>query len=344
MRKHLQLGPRIRSETLRGRRVLVTGIGGFVGSALARELLARGAKVIGILRDSAGSIQLEAVGIRHSVDLVFGSIGDAGLVSRVLAEYEVDTIFHLAAQAMVQVANRSPISTFESNIAGTWTVLEAARLSPVIERVVVASSDKAYGDQPALPYTESTPLHAQYPYDVSKACADLLARCYATSFLLPVAVVRCANIYGPGDLNWSRLVPGTIRAALAAEDPVIRSDGSPERDYIYLNDAVEAYLMVAEHLPEVAGQAFNFGTGRPVSVLDLVNMILTAVGDAGLRPRVLGEAAGEISRQSLSHATARQALGWEPQTSLLDGLNRSVDWYRDHLASGRVIPLAAFPP
>jgi CDP-glucose 4,6-dehydratase len=329
----------LRSNGWRGRVVLVTGVGGFVGSGLAKELLERGAKVVGILRDSAGVRQLEALGIRRGLDLAFGSITEASLLNRVVNEYEVDTIFHLAAQAIVQVANRSPIPTFESNIGGTWTVLEAARIAPLVQRVVVASSDKAYGDQPVLPYTETTPLDGRFPYDASKACADILARCYAASFPLPIAVVRCANIYGPGDTNWSRLIPGTARAALAGEDPIIRSDGTPERDYLYLSDAIEGYLNVAEHLPELSGEAINLGTAESVSALEVVRLILGEVGDTGLQPRILGEASGEISRQSLDFGKALRTMGWEPRVSLRDGLSAAVAWYREYLSSGRVLAL-----
>lgn len=321
--------------------VLVTGIGGFVGSGLAKALLERGAKVVGVLRDSAGVRQLEALGIRRGLELAYGSIADAGLMNRVVNEYEVGTVFHMAAQAIVQVANRSPVPTFESNILGTWTILEAARLSPVVERVVVASSDKAYGDQPVLPYTEDTPLNGLYPYDASKACTDILARSYAASFPLPVAVVRCANIYGPGDTNWSRLIPGTVRSALAGEDPIIRSDGTPERDYLYLMDAVEGYLAVAEHLPELSGEAINLGTSSSVSALDLVRAIIAEVGDTGLQPRILGEASGEISRQSLAFDKARRKMGWEPRVSLQEGLSLAVAWYREYLSSGRVLALSS---
>ena len=330
-----------RSNAWRGRHVLVTGIGGFVGSGLAKELLERGARVVGILRDSAGVRQLEALGIRRKVDLAFGTITEASLINRVISEYEVDTVFHLAAQALVQVANRSPISTFESNITGTWTILEAARLAPLVQRVVVASSDKAYGDQPVLPYTESTPLDGRFPYDASKACADILARCYAVSFPLPVAVVRCANIYGPGDTNWSRLIPGTIRAALAGEDPIIRSDGTPERDYLYLSDAVAGYISVAEHLPELSGEAINLGTGKSVSALDVVRQVLAEVGDTGLQSRILGEASGEISRQSLAYDKAYRVLDWEPRVGLAEGVALAVVWYREFLSSGRVLALSS---
>jgi CDP-glucose 4,6-dehydratase len=316
-----------------GRCALVTGIGGFVGSQLAAELLERGASVVGVLRDSSGLRQLEAVGIAGRIEIVRGSITDPGLVLRALNEYEVDTVFHLAAQALVGVANRSPMSTFESNIAGTWHVLDGTRLAPMVQRVVVASSDKAYGSQPVLPYTESSTLAGIYPYDASKVCTDVLARCYATSFALPVAVLRCANIYGPGDLNWSRLIPGTIRAALTGQNPIIRSDGTPERDYLYIADAVEGYLKAAEQLPEQSGAAFNIGTGRGVSVNVLVEEILAAVGTAGLKPRILGEARGEIDRQFLASDKANRVLGWSPRVDLIRGLAFTVDWYGNYLAT-----------
>ncbi|HVD01817.1 MAG TPA: NAD-dependent epimerase/dehydratase family protein [Candidatus Dormibacteraeota bacterium] len=332
---------RQRDESWKGRVVLVTGAGGFVGSGLAAELLERGASVVGIVRDSPGLRLLEALGLHRRLDIISGSITDPGLVHRVINEYEVDTVFHLAAQAIVQAANRSPVPTFEANIMGTWTVLEAARLSPLVQRVVVASSDKAYGDQPVLPYREDTPLGGLYPYDASKACTDILARSYATTYPLPVAVVRCANIYGPGDLNWSRLIPGTIRSGLQGQDPIIRSDGRPERDYLFLDDAVAGYLSVAEHLPELSGQAVNLGTGRSVAVLELVELILRKVGDEGLKPRVLGEASGEIDRQCLGFDKARKVLGWEPATPLAEGIARTVPWYREHLSTGRIVALGS---
>lgn len=315
----------------RGRVALVTGAGGFVGSALASTLVERGATVVVTVRDSSGTRLLDLQGLTDRVEVVRGNIIDPGLVQRAINEYEVDSVFHLAAQAMVGVANRSPLSTFESNIGGTWQVLEAARLSPKVQRVVVASSDKAYGVQSVLPYMEETPLNGLFPYDASKVCTDVLARCYATSFPLAVAVTRCANIYGPGDLNWSRLVPGTIRAALNGEDPVIRSDGTPERDYLYLSDAIDGYLRVAERLPELTGDAFNLGTGHPVAALHLVEQIIAIVGNAGLRPRILAEARGEIDRQYLASDKANELLGWRPRVGLVEGLSRAVQWYRRYL-------------
>ena len=317
--------------TWRSRTALVTGIGGFVGGGLALELLRRGARVVGIVRDSAGSRLLGRLGILDGVELVSGSIAEPGIVQRAINEYEVDTVFHLAAQAIVGVANRSPLSTFESNITGTWQLLEAARLSRLVRRVVVASSDKAYGDQDVLPYTEETPLAGTYPYDASKVCTDVLARCYAVTYDLPIAVIRCANIYGPGDLNWSRLIPGTVRSVLQGERPIIRSDGTPERDYLYLDDAVDGYLRVADYLPAGTGEAFNLGTGVAVSALSLVNTILTAAGRRDLAPIILGQGDGEIDRQCLSADKAQRLLDWAPLTSLITGLGQTVDWYAGHL-------------
>ncbi|HEY6426349.1 MAG TPA: NAD-dependent epimerase/dehydratase family protein [Acidimicrobiales bacterium] len=325
----MQLG----CNSWRDRNVLVTGAGGFIGSGLAEELVRRGANVVGILRDSRGLRLLRERGIAEEVDVVGGSITDSGLVERTLNEYEIDTIFHLAAQTLVTVANSGPSSTFESNIRGTWVLLEAVRGNPSVQRVVCASSDKAYGHQPVLPYTEDTPLQGVYPYDASKVCSEVLVRSYCESFRTPVAVVRAANIYGPGDLNWNRLVPGTIRSLLRGEVPLIRSDGTLERDYLYLDDVVSGYLAVADHLPQVSGQAFNLGTQNPVSVLAMVEAIIEAVDGPRIEPKVLGIASNEIDRQSLAFAKAFEMLGWTPSTDLAQGLRRTVPWYARYLAS-----------
>lgn len=316
----------------RGRTVVVTGAGGFVASSLCRALVEAGADVVGIVRDTPGMRLLEVHGIKDRMAVVQGSITDLGLVERALNEYGADTCLHLAAQAIVTAANRSPLSTFESNIKGTWNVLEACRLSKTVRRVVVASSDKAYGDQPVLPYREDTSLNGRYPYDASKVCTDVLAQCYALTYELPVAVTRCANIYGGGDLNWSRIIPGTIRSVLEGEAPVIRSDGTPERDYLYVDDAVNAYLTLAERADDssIRGHAVNFGSGQPTSVLALVEKILAA-GESPLRPRILGEAKGEIDRQYLDSSWAGQALGWKPEISLEEGLARTFAWYANWL-------------
>lgn len=324
-----------RRSEWRARTALVTGIGGFVGSGLARGLLDRGAHVVGIVRDSAGLQLLEALGLARRVDVVRGDITDPGVVERAIGEYTADVVFHLAAQSQVGVANANPVSTFQSNIAGTWTLLEACRRSRSVRAVVVASSDKAYGNSPILPYTEDTPLHGTYPYDASKACTDILTTSYAVSFGLPAAIVRCANIYGPGDTNWARLVPGTIRSVLAGENPVIRSDGTPERDYLFIDDAVEGYLQVAARLPDVAGQAFNVGTDAPVATRALVDAIIARAGTQGVVPLVLGTATNEIDRQWLSCGKANEVLGWSAATSLDAGLEASIAWYRDYLAAER---------
>lgn len=331
-----------RSEALRsrnnghgfwhGRRVLVTGAGGFVGGALAAELVARGASVVTILRDARGDRRLALLGLAGGVDVVYGSITDYPTVERTCNEYEVECCFHLAAQAMVGIANRSPLSTFESNIRGTWTVLEAARQCSFLRGLVFASSDKVYGDQSVLPYTEDAPLGAVYPYDASKLCAETLVRSYATTFGVRTGIVRCANIYGDGDLAWSRIVPGTIRSMLSGESPVIRSDGTLERDYMYVSDAVDAYLTLGEAIArdDVNGQAFNFGWGRGFSALEIVRAIL-AHADNPMEPTVLGQNRGEIQRQWLSAEKASRMLGWAPKVPLDEGIRRSVRWYRDFL-------------
>jgi CDP-glucose 4,6-dehydratase len=314
-----------------GKKVLVTGAPGFVGGWLATRLLERGAQVVTLVLDLVPRSTLDWLGSAERVVRVLGSVGDEALLQRVLNVYEIDTVFHLAAQALVGVANRSPVSTFETNIRGTWTVLEACRQSEKVERVVVASSDKAYGVHRELPYTEDFQLHGLYPYDASKACADILSRCYARTYSLPLAVTRCANIYGGGDLNFSRLLPDTCRAVLCGQRPVIRSDGTPTRDYLYVTDAVNAYLTLAEQLDrvEVRGQAFNFGTNSPLSVLDLVKKIITLAG-ADLEPDVRSTATGEIGHQYLDSAKAWSVLGWEPWVALEEGIRQTLAWYAEH--------------
>lgn len=320
----------------RGRRALVTGAGGFVGSWLAAALVEAGADVTVVLRDRAASNALGLHGVDDRVNTVYGSISDHDLMERALNEHEVDSVFHLAAQAIVGAANRAPVSTFDSNIRGTWTLLEACRMRSGVERVVVASSDKAYGAQPVLPYTEDMALLALNPYDASKACTDILARTYHASFGLPVAVTRMANIYGGADLNLSRLVPGTILAALAGERPVIRSDGTPLRDYLFVEDAVEAFLALSNAVrrPDVAGRAFNFGTDTPTPVLELVRGLLAASGRSDLEPDVRGVAplAGEIDQQYLDSSLAADVLDWRYSTSREDGIARTVAWYRAQAA------------
>jgi CDP-glucose 4,6-dehydratase len=318
------------------RKVLVTGANGFVGSWVARALVEAGAQVVALVRDMPARGGLALQGLTDRVDVVSGSLTEYPVVERALNEYGVEVCFHLAAQAIVGVANRSPLSTFESNITGSWNVLEACRRSSSVTRVVVASSDKAYGDHPTLPYSEEFELRATYPYDVSKAATDMLARSYHHTFGLPVAVTRCANIYGGGDLNYTRIIPDAIRSILLGRDPVIRSDGTPVRDYMYAWDAANAYLTVAEQLDrdDVAGEAFNFGTESPISVLELTNEIIAVSGQVGRRPRVMGRGkpAGEIDAQYLSSRKAEERLGWQPRYDLRAGLRETYQWFSRYLA------------
>jgi CDP-glucose 4,6-dehydratase len=267
------------------------------------------------------------------VKVARGDIRDQATLERVLGEFEVETVFHLAAQTIVGIANRNPVSTFESNIQGTWAVLEAARRSPLVKQIVVASSDKAYGDQPALPYSEDVPLEGRHPYDVSKSCADLISQAYAKTYGAPVAVTRCGNFYGGGDLNWSRLVPGTIRSLLAGERPVIRSDGRYIRDYFFVEDGAAAYMLLAEKLaadPSLRGHAFNFSNELQITVLQLVEAITRAMG-SDLKPEIRNEASNEIQHQYLSADKARRLLNWEPLFTVDQGLTRTVEWYREFL-------------
>jgi CDP-glucose 4,6-dehydratase len=290
--------------------------------------------VLCILRDWVPQSELIRSTTLERVKVVRGDIRDRDLLERALGEHEITTVFHVAAQAIVGVANRNPISTFESNIAGTWNVLEACRRSPLVEAVVVASSDKAYGEQNALPYSETSPLLGRHPYDVSKACADMIAQSYAASFGLPLAITRCGNFYGGGDLNWNRVVPGTIRSVLRGERPVIRSDGQFVRDYFYVEDGAAAYMLLAERLlsgdDRVRGQAFNFSNEIQVTVTEMVRMILDKL-DSSLEPDIRNEASNEIRHQYLSAAKARTVLGWQPLFTLNEGLSRTIAWYREFL-------------
>ena len=319
----------------RDRPTLVTGGTGLLGSWLIRRLSDDGADVVCLVRDWVPQSELVRSGTIARVRTVRGDVRDQALLERVLGEYEIDTVFHLAAQTIVGVAQRNPVSTFEANIQGTWSLLEACRRSPRVKAVVVASSDKAYGDQEQLPYDEATPLQGQHPYDVSKSCADLIAHTYAVSYGLPVAITRCGNFYGGGDLNWNRLVPGTIRSVLQGQRPVIRSDGTLVRDYFYVEDGVGANVRLAEALrmrPELAGEAFNFSNEIQVTVLELVGRILSCMGSS-LEPDVRNEASHEIRHQYLSATKARRVLEWAPGFELDTGLERTVSWYREFLAN-----------
>jgi CDP-glucose 4,6-dehydratase len=317
------------------RRVFVTGCTGLVGAWTVHALLERSAHVVGLIRDQVAGSELARSGLLERIDVVRGCVEDQGVVERALAEYEIQTIFHLAAQTIVGIANRAPLSTFETNIRGTWCVLEAARRCGTTPRVVIASSDKAYGEQATLPYTEEAPLAGRHPYDASKSCADTLALTYHHTYRLPVCVTRCGNFYGGGDLNWNRIVPGTIRAVLRGEPPVIRSDGSYIRDYFYVKDGAAAYLHLAECMarqPEIHGQAFNFSTEVQVTALQMVEHILRLMG-SDLKPEVRGEARNEIVHQYLSAAKARRILAWAPRYELDEALGETIAWYRDYFAS-----------
>lgn len=313
--------------------MLVTGATGLVGAWLLKRLLASGAEVACLVRDWVPQSEFVRSADITRVKVIRGDVRDQALLERALGEYEIDTVIHLAAQTIVTIANRNPIATFETNIQGTWAILESCRRSPTVKQIVVASSDKAYGDQTVLPYDESTPLAGQHPYDVSKSCADLIARTYAVTYRMPVVVTRCGNFFGGGDLNWSRLVPGTIRSLHEARRPIIRSDGKCVRDYFYVEDGAAAYMLLAERLSEdraLAGEAFNFSNEVQVNVLDLVRRLQCLMGSS-LDPDVKNEASNEIQHQYLSAAKARRMLGWTPLFNLEEGLARTVAWYRDFL-------------
>jgi len=313
------------------RRVLVTGATGFLGGWLVQNLKEQGADVVCLVRDWVPGCALVKSGMWDQVYVVRGDVCDQALMERALGEYEVKTVFHLAAQTIVPIANRNPVSTFESNIKGTWALLEACRRSPLVESIVLASSDKAYGSHDQLPYSEDAPLQGDFPYDVSKSCADLIAQSYAKSYGLPVAITRCGNFYGGGDLNWNRLVPGTIRSILRGEAPVIRSDGTLIRDYFYIEDGASAYMDLAVALaarPELRGEAFNFSTEIQMTVRDLAQRILELM-ESDLSLDIRDEVKNEIAHQYHDAAKARDVLGWSPRFSMDEALSRTIAWYRD---------------
>lgn len=312
--------------------VFVTGATGILGSSLTRKLVEFGANVTILMRDYVPMSLLLGSEQMKNVNVVHGALEDYFVLERTINEYEVDSVFHLGAQTIVGTANRSPLSTFESNIKGTWNVMEACRSSKLVKRIVVASSDKAYGDQEKLPYSEETPLQGRHPYDVSKSCSDLISHAYFYTYGLSIAITRCGNIYGPGDLNFNRLIPGTIRSVFFNESPIIRSDGTYIRDYLFVEDAVDSYLLLSENIGrnDVNGQAFNFSTKNKMNVLDIVNLIIKKM-NSKLKPEIRNDANGEIKYQYLSSQKAKKVLGWEAKYSIEKGLDETIPWYVSYL-------------
>jgi len=315
------------------RNVFITGCSGFLGYWLAEHLVREGATVVGLVRDTVPQSSFYRFRLNEKITVVRGAVEEYPLLERVINEYEIDTVFHLAAQTIVEIANQSPLSTFETNIKGTWNLLEACRrIHPLVKRIVVASSDKAYGTQEKLPYTEEVPLKGAHPYDVSKTCADLIASAFFATYQLPVCVTRCGNFFGGGDLNFNRLVSGTIRSVLYGKPLIIRSDGTPLRDYVYIKDAVSGYVTLAEHaeVGNLYGEAFNFSGGNRLSVVDMVTAIVRLMGKEDYPMEILNHTRGEIKDQYLSIEKAKRVLGWVPHYSLEEGLRETIAWYRDY--------------
>lgn len=325
-------------------RVFVTGATGFIGSGLVRRLLDQDAYVVALIHDADPQSPLIRSGDVQRTRVVNGALEDYRTLERAINEHEPDTVFHLGAQTLVGPALRSPLPTFDSNIRGTFNLLEACRIHrDLVQRIVVASSDKAYGNVKQLPYNEDMPLQGHHPYDVSKSCTDLITQTYARTYNLPVNITRCGNVYGGGDLNWSQLVPGTIRTVLANQRPVLRSDGNYTRDFIFVSDIVDAYLLLASRTEEsdIHGEAFNFGVQSRVTVLDMTLSILRLMGRSDLQPIIMNQARAEIRDQSLDCTKARRLLGWAPAYNLEQGLTETIRWYRDYLAQAGVISSAA---
>ncbi len=315
------------------RPVLVTGATGLVGSWLTRRLIESNAHIVALVRDWMPQSELVRSGLIQQITVVRGDICDQACLERLLGEYEIDTVFHLAAQTIVPIANRNPISTFESNIQGTWALLEACRRSPLVQQIVLASSDKAYGEVDRLPYREDTPLAGKYPYDVSKSCADLIAQSYAKTYELPVVNTRCGNFYGGGDLNWNRIVPGVIRSVIRNQQPVIRSNGQNIRDYFYVEDGAAAYMLLAEKLAQdraLIGHAFNFSNELEITVIDMAMQVLKLM-NSSLKLDIRNEATHEIERQCLSAEKAHRLLDWRPLFDLELGLSRTIGWYQKNV-------------
>lgn len=315
------------------RPTFVTGATGFLGGWLLRKLLSAGADIVCLVRDWVPQSELVRIRMIDKVKVVRGDVREKALLERILGEYEIDTVFHLAAQTIVGIANRNPVSTLETNIQGTWALLEACRRSSQVKQIIIASSDKAYGDQEVLPYSEETPLQGRHPYDVSKSCSDLIAQSYAQTYDIPIAITRCGNLYGGGDLNWNRIVPGTIRSVLKGQIPVIRSDGQYVRDYFFVEDAAIAYMKLAVQLNEnrnLRGQAFNFSNETPVTVLELTKRIIGLM-DSNLEPDIRNEATNEIRKQYLCSEKSRRLLAWHPAFTLDEGLKCTIAWYKEFL-------------
>ena len=313
------------------KKVLITGASGIVGSWLTKRLLELGAEVTIYLRDFVPRSYLIDSGALNRVNAVNGKLEDYFNVERTLNEYEIDTVFHLGAQTIVETANRSPLGTFESNIKGTWTILEACRNSKLVTNTIVASSDKAYGEQKQLPYTEDMPLIGKHPYDVSKSCSDLIAQSYHDTYNMPIAIARCGNVFGGGDLNFNRIVPGTIKSFLENKSPIIRSDGMYKRDYFYVKDAAESYITLAENASRkgVKGNSFNFGNEKPLAVLDIVGKIAKIMSKQSIKPKILNIAKNEIKNQYLSCVKAKKQLNWKPKYTIDKGLRETIDWYKN---------------
>lgn len=310
--------------------VFVTGATGLLGPWLIKDLLEKKAHVFVLIRDLVPHSLFFQDGLDKKVTIIWGDLLDFQLLQRILNEYDIDSVFHLGAQAIVGIANRSPISTFKSNIEGTWNILEACRLSPWVKKIVVASSDKAYGAQEKLPYTENSPMQGRFPYDVSKSCTDLIAQSYFHTFNLPICVTRCGNFFGGGDLHFNRIVPGTIKSILENSNPIIRSDGLFVRDYIYVKDVADAYIVLAEKMDDknIVGQSFNFSTDEPFNVIEMVDVILDVMGDTELKPVIQNNVSNEIPEQHLSSAKARRILGWNAKYGVRVGIQETVAWYK----------------
>lgn len=326
----------IKMSKLKGKNVFVTGASGIVGYWLVSKLQDIGAETTIFVRDFVPKSNLIMSGLFGKVNIVSGQLEDYLTIERALNEYEIDTVFHLGAQTIVETANRSPLGTFNSNIRGTWNVLEACRDSRLVKNIVVASSDKAYGSSKKLPYTEDMPLAGEHPYEVSKSCSDLIAQSYAKTYGMPIGIARCGNVYGGNDLNFNRIVPGTIKSLINNQRPLIRSDGTLKRDYIYVKDVVNSYISIAENLnrKEIRGQSFNFGNEKPVTVMEIVSVILRLMGKEKIKPKILNTARGEIKNQYLDSSKAARHLNWKPRYSLEKGLKETIQWYRDFFKKG----------